>query len=90
MLTAVTDLRCSAPFEYKDPVGLEDVRRCPHSFSPESSPCSIDSLGSEDELYCLQEDDGVVIRKREDIKTMEELLDREYRDWTDNAGDKDC
>lgn len=50
MLTAVKDLRCSAPFEYRDLVGLEDVRRCPHSFTPESSP-----------LYHLQEDDGAVI-----------------------------
>ena len=53
MLIAVTDLYYSAPFEYKDPVGLEDVRRCSHSFSLESSLCSIDSLGSEDELYYL-------------------------------------
>lgn len=45
--TAVKDLRFSAPFEY---TGLEDVRRCPHSFTPESSP-----------LHHLQEDDGAVI-----------------------------
>lgn len=81
VLTAVTDLRFSAPFEYTDPVGSEDVRRCPHSFIPESSPCSIDSLGSEDELYHLQEDDGAVMRKREDTKNMEELLDSEYGDY---------
>ena len=80
VLTAVTDLCYSALFKYKDPVGLEDVRRYPHSFSPESSLYSINSLGLEDELYYLQEDDSIVIRKREDIKTMEELLDHEYRD----------
>ena len=81
VLTAVTDLRYSTPFEYTDPVGSEDVRRCPHSFIPESSPCSIDSLASEDELYHLQEDDGAVMREREDTKTMEELLDSEYGDY---------
>lgn len=81
VLTAVTDLRFSAPFKYTDPVGSEDVRRCPHSLIPESSSCSIDSLASEDELYHLQEDDGAVMRKREDTKTMEELLDSEYGDY---------
>ena len=38
------------PFEYTDLMGLEDVRRYPHSFTLESSP-----------LYHLQEDDGAVI-----------------------------
>ena len=81
MLTAVTDLYCSTPFEYTNPVGLEDVRRCPYSFILELSPCSVDSLALDNELYHLEEDNSVVIRKQEDIKTIEELLDSEYKDY---------
>ena len=53
ILIAVTDIRFRAPFEYTDPVGSEDIRRCSHSFILESSLYSINSLGSEDELYDL-------------------------------------
>ena len=81
ILIAVTDLRYSTPFEYTDPVELEDVRRYPYSFIPKLSLCSINSLVLDNELYYLQEDDSVVIRKREDIKTIEELLDSEYGDY---------
>ncbi len=80
VLTTVKELRFSAPFEHTDLEGCEDMKRCPHSFTPNSSASSIDSPRSEDDLPISQEDDGAVMRKREDAKYMGELFDSEYGD----------
>lgn len=80
VLTAVKELRFSAPFEHTDFRGIEALKRCPHSFTQDSSASSIDSRQSEEDWHVSQEDDGAVIRRREDAKDMEELLDREHGD----------
>lgn len=73
VLTAVRELRFSAPFESRDLVGLEDMKRCPHSFTQESSASSIDSLGSEDDSYISHEDASAVMRKQEIRSTWKTL-----------------
>lgn len=81
VLMAVKELRFSAPFEHTDPEGFEDTKRCPHSFTQDSSASSVDSPRSEDHLFTSQEDDGAVMRKRDYTKYIEELFDSEHGDY---------
>jgi len=81
VLTAVKELRFSAPFESRDLVGFEHIKRCPHSFTRESSASSIDSLGSGDDSYIPHKDTGAVMWKQEDPKYMEDLVEGEHGDY---------
>jgi len=81
VLTTVKELRFSAPFERTDLEGCEDIKRCPHSFTQDSITSPIDSPRPEDDLHISQEDDGAVMRKREDAKYIGELFDSEHGDY---------
>ena len=63
----------SALSKATDLEGFDDMKRCPHSFTQDSSASPIDSPRSEDDLHISQED-GTVMRKREDARSMEDLL----------------